>query len=184
MIKIIAGALKGKTIKAPTGDSTRPTSSKVRESIFSIIGSYIDNSVWLDLFAGSGSVGFEAISRGAKEVTFIEKDAYAYKALIKNVDLIGISEKAKTIRTDSTLFFKKCISSYDFIFIDPPYMSDLYQKVFESLNKKPAILNEDGFLIVEHASKLDLPSLEFFEKQKSYKYGDTTITIFKKFKDK
>lgn len=184
MIKIIAGALKGKTIKAPSGDSTRPTSSKVRESIFSIIGFHVDDSVWLDLFAGSGSVGFEAISRGAKEVTFIEKDAYAYKALVKNVDLIGISEKAKTIRTDSTLFLKKCVSSYDFIFIDPPYMSDLYKKVFDSLNKNPAILNEDGFLIVEHASKLDLPNLEFFEKQKSYKYGDSALTIFKKIKDK
>ncbi len=147
MIKITSGYLKNKSFHAPDGLSTRPTSSKVREALFNILGSRIEDSTWLDLFSGSGSIGFEAISRYAKEVTFIENEKNAFFNLKKNIELLDLKNKSKLFKTDSIQYISKTNDSYDFIFIDPPYNSNLYEKSFEILNKKNNLLNDNGLLI-------------------------------------
>lgn len=179
MIKIVGGTLRGRMLKTTSGDKTRPSSSKVREAIFNIIQDKMQATIWLDLFAGTGAVGIEAISRGADKVTFVEKDYNAFKNIKENLNALNISEKASLSKNEAVKFLSECKDSFDFIFIDPPYLSDLYEKVFKVLNSKPSLLKDEGFIIVEHASKITLSELNF-EFLKLYKYGDTNVSIYKK----
>lgn len=179
MIKITGGDLKGRYITSIEGDTTRPTSSKVREAIFNILSYRIEDSVFLDLFAGTGLVGIEAISRGAKKVTFVERDFNAFKTMKKNLLTLNIEKVAETFKTDAENYLKKCDLTFDILYIDPPYKSDSYQKIFQIISNKKTLLSDDGKVIVEHSSKIPLPdlSLNIF---KSYKYGDTSVTIYNK----
>jgi 16S rRNA (guanine966-N2)-methyltransferase len=177
MIKLTGGNLKGRSIKSLPGSTTRPSSSKVREAIFNIIGGRVTGSSWLDLFGGSGAVGLEALSRGADGVTFIEKDAGALNCLKKNISLFNLTDKVRLFRQDALTFLKNKPESYSFVFLDPPYQSDYYEKVFSLINKNPAILKPDGVLIVEHRTKIILPDIVLIMK-KSYKYGDTSVTLY------
>lgn len=179
MIKITGGDFKGRYITSIEGDTTRPTSSKVREAIFNILSYKIEDSLFLDLFAGTGLVGIEAISRGAKKVTFIERDFNAFKIMKKNLVTLNVEKLSETFKTDAEAYLKKCDQTFDILYIDPPYKSDSYQKIFQVISNKINLVNENGKVIVEHSSKIPLPnlSLNIF---KSYKYGDTSVTIYNK----
>ena len=178
MLKLTGGTLKGHLIKTISGNNTRPSSAKVRESIFNILGDKITDKSWLDLFGGSGAVGMEALSRGAAKSVFVEKDYGAFNCLKKNIDLLKLQTKSILIKRDSISYLRDCDETFDFIFLDPPYISDYYNKTFSSLQDKPKLLNTNGYLIVEHSSKIFLPDI-YLSKLKSYKYGDTTLSIFK-----
>lgn len=177
MIKITGGELKGRLINTNSGLTTRPTGSKIREALFSIIGEKIIDSSFLDLFGGSGIVGIEAISRHALNVTFTELDFLAFNLIKKNIDQLNISEKVNLVKGDSIKFLDKCEKSFDFIFIDPPYNSDLYQKSFSIISKKLSVLNPKGILIVEHKSKISLPEISLMS-GKVYKYGESSLSLF------
>ncbi|MFN8672380.1 MAG: 16S rRNA (guanine(966)-N(2))-methyltransferase RsmD [Candidatus Sericytochromatia bacterium] len=177
MIKITGGKLKGRSFKPPNGMNTRPTSAKVREAIFNILNADVLDSVWLDLFAGSGSISFEAISRGAKEVYAIEQDKQAFTCLKNNVENLALKEVLKIFKTDSITFLNKLDYKFDIIFIDPPYASDLYIKTMGILNKKE-LLNPNGLVLIEHSTKYMLPELKYTF-IKNYKYGDTSLSIFR-----
>lgn len=178
MIKITGGELKGRSISSNSGLTTRPTGAKVREALFNIIGNNTEQSKWLDLFGGTGIIGIEAISRKAENVTFTEIDYSAFNLLKKNISNLNITKKCSLIKGDAIKFLANSNDNFDFIFIDPPYASDLYQKAFDLISKKPQILQSEGILIVEHNSKTILPdiSLSFM---KSYKYGDTSLSLYK-----
>lgn len=179
MIKITGGSFKGRSIGSNSGLTTRPTASKVREALFNIISNDVMNSRWLDLFGGTGVISIEAISRDADKAVLTEIDNQAFTLLKKNFVSLDIKDKAEIVRLDAVKFLSKCTDSFDFIFLDPPYASDLYNKTFSIIDSKPAILNPEGTLIVEHPSKLSLPNLDSFSHKKSYKYGDTTLSLFK-----
>jgi len=183
---ITAGKYKGRKIKIPKTSSIRPTSSKVRGSIFNITclkeGGTIfheGKTRFLDLFAGSGIMGLEALSRGAKKVVFIEKSAEAIKLLKQNL-LIVEEGDAQLLAGDSLKFldrFKE--EEFNFIFIDPPYKSGLYEQVLKKISKNNILAN-DGVIVLEHDSKLQLSDIAAKYNFRLYKikiYGDTAITI-------
>jgi len=177
MLKITGGSFKGHSIKTLSGLKTRPTNSKVREAIFNILQTNIINTSWLDLFAGIGSIGIEALSRGAKDVTFIDFDYSAFSCLKQNTSIFE-KEKVKLIKKDSIRFLSDCRESFDIIFLDPPYDSKYYEETFSIINKNTHLLNPNGFFIVEHRTKNNLPETNLL-KLKNYKYGDTSLTIYK-----
>ena len=179
MIKITGGYLKGRNINSIDGSTTRPTSSKVREALFSIIGNDIEDSTFLDLFAGTGLVGIEAVSRGSQKVISVEKDINAFKTLKKNVLSLSLENNFEIFKTDAISFLKRSSNTFDYMYIDPPYRSESYEHFFDIISSKPNLLNSNGKIIVEYGTKIPLPNINF-TLIKTYKYGDTSLNIYSK----
>lgn len=178
MIKVTGGYLKGRYITSIEGENTRPTSSKVREAIFNIIGNKIEDAVFLDLFAGTGLVGIEALSRGASKSFFIEKDFNAYRVLKKNISSFELEKSSEVFKTNAVSFLNKTEEIFDLIYIDPPYKSSVYQDVLKIISEKN-IVKIDSIIIIEYSTKFPV-DLTRFELIKTYKYGDTSISLIKK----
>jgi 16S rRNA (guanine966-N2)-methyltransferase len=185
-MRITGGNQKGKTIQTVKGQDVRPTSSKVRESIFNIIqlnesGTvfYEGETTMLDLFAGSGVMGLEALSRGAKKVVFVEKNPYHAEIIRKNLQNFGNVTLTKLIISDALKALDKIEEKFNFIFIDPPYASELYVPVLKKIQENK-ILSQEGFIILEHSSSLNIEEIVCKAGFKIYKaktYGDTGITV-------
>jgi len=130
-MRIIAGEAKNRIIKTRKGFDTRPTLESVKESLFSIIAPYVENSVFLDLFSGSGSISLEAISRGAKRAVMIEKDGEALKYIIENIDNLGFSDRCRAYKNDVVRAIEilgRKNEKFDIIFMDPPYQDNVTKK--------------------------------------------------------
>jgi len=184
---ITAGKYKGRKLKTPKTYDVRPTSSKVRESIFNMVqlteaGTifYEGETMFLDLFAGSGVMGLEALSRGAKKVVFVEKNPEAVKILQLNISVISDKDNIKLIRENSLKILAKFRENeFNFIFADPPYEAGLYEPVLKTIAEN-SILAKNGFIVLEHAREAqitDLSSRYNFNVFKTKIYGDTGITI-------
>ena len=189
-MRISAGHLKGKKINfkkaqktAAKQDTLRPTSSKVRESVFNIIGSLIVDAKFIDLYAGTGAVGIEAMSRGAKMVFFVEADGKRAELIKDMLKDCGYSSKADIIRGEASAFIGKAEIEglkFDIVFLDPPYHEGELEAAL-SLLAEGTLLNDDGIIIAEHTSKKKLPDeIGRLAKRKDYKYGDTMLTLFRK----
>jgi 16S rRNA (guanine966-N2)-methyltransferase len=172
-MRVVAGRFKGRTLQAPKGRRTRPTSDKVREAVFSVLGE-IDGRAVLDLYAGSGALGIEALSRGARSVTFVDDDEGAVTAIRRNLEAIGADSSAVVQRRDAQAFLRSTDAGFALVFIDPPYSSapTLGGRLSELL---PAVLSKDARIVTESDKRapleLELP-LEF-----ERDYGDTRIRI-------
>jgi 16S rRNA (guanine(966)-N(2))-methyltransferase RsmD len=183
-MRITGGKYKGRTIETVKGQEVRPTSSKVRESIFNIIQLsenstvfYEGKTVMLDLFAGSGIMGLESLSRGAESVVFVEKNPKHANIIKNNLKNLGID--SKLIIADATKIIDKLDEKFNFIFIDPPYHAGFYEPVLAKIQAKQ-LLAEDGFIILEHPVTLDIKAIlskTDFQVFKEKVYGDTGITI-------
>jgi 16S rRNA (guanine966-N2)-methyltransferase len=179
MIKVLGGEKKGKSIFAVKGDELRPTSGKVKAAIFNILGDKIQDAHFLDLFAGSGSVGIEALSRGANHVTFIEKDKKHFKLLKKNIEQVNYQHHATLISLDA-IKFREITPLYDIVFTDPPYSSGILEKILPEIGGS-VMIKKNGILIVEHFKKEELePIYGFFSLKKRYSYGDTHLSLFQR----
>lgn len=180
IMKIISGTLKGRNIEGYNIEGTRPTMDRVKESLFGMIQDYIKDSTVLDLFAGSGNLGVEAISNGAKIAYFIDNNPEVIKVLNKNIANLDIQSKSRVILSD----WKKALNTFatqnikfDLIFIDPPYAYDVYEKI---LNKVSTLnlLSDNGLIIMEH-SNLYLPTTyENLTLYKERNYGNKSINIY------
>lgn len=180
IMKIISGTLKGRNIEGYNIEGTRPTMDRVKESLFGMIQDYIKDSTVLDLFAGSGNLGVEAISNGAKIAYFIDNNPEVIKVLNKNIANLDIKSKSRVILSD----WKKSLNTFatqnikfDLILIDPPYAYDVYEKI---LNKVSTLnlLSNDGLIIMEH-SNLHLPTTyENLTLYKERNYGNKSINIY------
>ncbi len=190
-MRIIAGSLKGRKLKGFKGDAIRPTSDRARETLFNIIGSSIEGASFLDLFAGSGAVGIEAISRGASQVVFVDSSPASVKLILLNTNICGI-ELADRLSSEAIFLLikkdaRKAITelaggkkTFDFIFLDPPYQKELYLPVLK-LIRETSILNSSGWIIAEHDSKKTLTLPEIYLKLlRRVKVGDTSFSIFLK----
>lgn len=189
-MKISGGRLKGRNIgsarKSKLGkecQSLRPTSSKVREAIFNILREGVIDSVFLDLYAGTGAVGMEALSRGAKTVFFVESDFDRADKIQKALIDMGMSEKTRMIRKKASDFLNAAEQNgmkFDILFLDPPYYSDELENLLYLISEK-GLVNDNGMLMAEHFSKKKL-QLEIgnLVQKKNYKYGDTMLTLFRK----
>ena len=173
---ITGGMHKGRKVKTVKSKDVRPTASKVRESIFNILQSKIENAVMLDLFAGSGIMGIEALSRGAKKVVFVEKNHKVIKNLREN--LFNFNFDYEIISCDSVIALEKFIKNkFDVIFIDPPYASCLIELVLSRI-KENDILQDKGIIIIEHNSNYKISDvIDGFSIYKEKKYGDTSVTL-------
>lgn len=172
---ITGGYLKSRKIDSPKGENVRPTLSQIRESIFSILFSLtnFENKSFLDAFAGSGIMGFEAISRGFDKITFVEKDKKTYFLLKKNSEKLNI--QAEFLLGDTPKILNKLEKSFDVIYVDPPYQSGLYNDLLKVIKNKN-LLNKDGYLILEHPKSLEISTQDYILiKQKNY--ADKAITI-------
>jgi len=174
-MRIIAGTHRGHTIYAPKGRDTRPTSDRVRENVFNILGA-VDGAVVLDLYAGSGAMGLEALSRGAARAVFVERDRDAVRAIERNLDKLRLS--ATVLRQEAVTALAAEAASgrkYDLVLVDPPY--EMYSDIEPQLARYlPALLADDGVVVVETDARLE-PSLPF-EQRTSRKYGAARITVY------
>ena len=181
-MKVISGFLKGRNINGFNIEGTRPTQDRVKESLMGSIQMYIKDAVVLDLFAGSGQLGIETISNGAKLCYFIDNNQEVIKVLRDNIKTLNISEYSKIILSD----WKKMLNEFgsnnqkfDLIFVDPPYDYDVYEKVIKKVNELD-LLNENGLLILEYANNKFLDEYDKLISIKEKKYGYKFIKIFKK----
>ena len=171
-MRIIAGSRKGHTIHAPRGDSTRPTSDRVRENVFNILGP-IDGASVLDLYAGSGAMGLEALSRGASRAVFVEADRDAVRAIERNLDKLRL--KATVLERDALGVLATERTKYDLVFVDPPY--DMYPDLESKLARYlPPVLADDGVLVLETDARI-APELPL-EERTSRKYGQARVTVY------
>jgi 16S rRNA (guanine966-N2)-methyltransferase len=175
-VRIIAGSRKGARIFAPRGQNTRPTADRVREAAFNLIGP-LDGARVLDLYAGSGAMGLEALSRGAAHVTFVESDHAAVATIRRNLDKLDLSG-AEIVHQDASRRIAADAGSsrrYDLVLIDPPY--DMLQRSLEKLSPKlPAVVTADGIVVVESAAQ-DIPELPL-PLRTSRSYGSVRVTLF------
>jgi 16S rRNA (guanine966-N2)-methyltransferase len=171
-MRIIAGTRKGHTIQAPPGRDTRPTSDRVRENVFNILGP-IDDAVVLDLYAGSGAMGLEALSRGAAQAVFVERDPEALRAIEKNLDKLRL--RGTVLRQDAVAVLAGENRKYDLVFVDPPY--DMYPDLEPQLARYlPPVLSDNAVVVVETDARVE-PSLPL-EQRTSRKYGAARVTVY------
>ncbi len=158
-MRIIAGSLRRRTLEAPPGLATRPTSDRLRETLFNVLAPRIEDARFLDLYAGSGAVGMEALSRGAKSVTFVERDPAALKVLRGNLARLGLTEGGHLHPASAGTFLRKtrvtAAPGFDVVFLDPPYEAeDEYAATLGLLGGAAAgLLAEDAVVIAEHRRK-------------------------------
>ncbi|WP_391208362.1 16S rRNA (guanine(966)-N(2))-methyltransferase RsmD [Psychrobacillus sp. L4] len=182
-MRVISGSRKGLPLKAVPGTNTRPTTDKVKESIFNMIGPYFDGGIAVDLFAGSGSLGIEAMSRGIDTCVFIEKDQKALQTIIENLKKCRLEESSELYKIDASRAikaFEKRELSIDLLFVDPPYNKilfyDLAKKIVET-----GCMNDTGIIVCEHDKTVDLETdLGTFTLVKREIYGSTIISIYRK----
>ena len=175
-MRVIAGSRKGHRIDAPKGLATRPTSDRVRENVFNLVQSWVEDAVVLDLFAGSGAMGIEALSRGAGRAVFVESDAQACRAIEHNLDKLRLTG-AEVVCRDVTRFVAADTRTYDLVFCDPPY--DEYAALEPTLARyAPKLLTDDGVLVLETAAKTE-PRLPLAQRT-SRRYGAARITLFQR----
>ncbi|MBI9047385.1 MAG: 16S rRNA (guanine(966)-N(2))-methyltransferase RsmD [Anaerolineaceae bacterium] len=178
--RIIAGTAKGRRLFPVPGNITRPITDKVKGALFNILGIDIQNSVFLDLFGGTGSVGIEALSRGARFTRFIDKNRAAIAVIKKNIDLTQFKEKSEVFQTDALSYIsKKADKKFDYIFIAPPQYKKIWENVITKLDRNLEWLNDDGLVIVQIDPKeftnLELSYLTLTEERK---YGNTILLFY------
>jgi len=180
-MKVISGTLKGRNIEGYNIDGTRPTMDRVKESLFGMIQDYIKGSIVLDLFAGSGQLGIEAISNGAKLCYFIDNNNEVIKTLNKNISNLKIKDNSKIILSDWKKFLNDSANSnikFNLIFIDPPYDYDVYEKILEKVSSLN-LLNSNGLIILEHHNLNLKNKYNNLTLYKQKKYGNKSVNIYK-----
>ncbi len=176
-MRIVSGTAHGKTLLAPKGMNTRPTTERVREAIFSALTPYIAGAKVLDAFAGSGALGLEALSRGAAAAVFIEKDRRALEALRKNIFACGFNNPARVLAGDTPQLLKT-LAGFDIVLLDPPYNRGLIAKIEPQL-LAAGFLNEGALVMLETASKQpELFTDGRWQLYKSRVYGDTAVYYY------
>lgn len=171
-MRIISGSRKGHIIHAPAGRTTRPTSDRVRENVFNILGD-VEGAAVLDLYAGSGAMGLEALSRGATRSVFVDRDADAVRAIERNLDRLRL--RATVVRDDAVSLLAAETRKYDLVFVDPPY--DLYADLEPQLARYlPPVLAEAGVVVVETGARTR-PQLPL-EERTSRTYGSARVTVY------
>ncbi|MFC7363678.1 MULTISPECIES: 16S rRNA (guanine(966)-N(2))-methyltransferase RsmD [Bhargavaea] len=181
-MRIISGERRGLQLKSSSGTGTRPTSDKVKESVFNMIGPYFDGGRVLDLFAGSGGLALEALSRGMDHAVLIEKDRRAQAAILENVAKCRYDDRVELIRADARQAVRRIISNgepFDMVFLDPPYARDTYYKLAGELAES-GLVGSGGTIVCEHDRSVTLPdSFGDFRKDKESVYGGTVISIYR-----
>jgi 16S rRNA (guanine(966)-N(2))-methyltransferase RsmD len=179
-MRVISGSAKGRRLKPVPGESTRPITDRVKESLFNIIGPDIQEATFLDLFAGTGSVGIEALSRGAKTALFIDLERNAIKTVNENLKLTRLTDKADVLRGDAFGILEGHANrKFDYIYIAPPQYKGLWSKAIQHVDNNLEWLSEDGWVIIQihprEIDELELGQLIEFDRRN---YGSTMLIFF------
>jgi 16S rRNA (guanine(966)-N(2))-methyltransferase RsmD len=181
VVRIISGEFRGRRLRAPDGLATRPTSDRVRESLFNIVAARVPGSRFLDLFAGSGAVGLEAISRGADEAVFVEQSRRALEQIEQNIAHCGVEDRSRIVAKDAQAALKTLAAAgeeFDLVYVDPPYDADLYLPVLRALGRS-GLVASDGLVVVEFRSRERLPDeAGDLRHYRDVRYGDTTLAFY------
>jgi 16S rRNA (guanine(966)-N(2))-methyltransferase RsmD len=179
-IRVIAGSAKGKKLILVPGDSTRPITDRVKESLFGILGPDIQGALFLDLFAGTGSVGIEALSRGAKFARFVDRNRRAIHTITKNLKSTKTEERGEVLGLDAFTYLKRLPDvSFDYVYIAPPQYKNFWKRALEGVDSCPDWLTEDAWVIVqidplEYEPK-ELQNLIEFDRRR---YGNTLLVFY------
>ncbi|MFS0782421.1 16S rRNA (guanine(966)-N(2))-methyltransferase RsmD [Bacillus sp. 1P06AnD] len=181
-MRVVSGSCKGRPLKAVPGATTRPTTDKVKESLFNIIGPYFDGGEALDLFAGSGGLGIEALSRGMDSAIFVDREFKAVSTVKSNLEACRFTDRAEVYKNDSERALKALIKrekTFDLILLDPPYKKQKLVSIMSVIDEYQ-LIHSDGMLVCEHSDDVDLPEeLGRFYLWKQETYGMIVISIYK-----
>jgi 16S rRNA (guanine(966)-N(2))-methyltransferase RsmD len=177
-MRVITGTARGKRLATREGDTVRPTPERVKEALFSIIQFEIEGRRALDLFAGSGQLGIEALSRGAREAVFVDSSRESAEIVRENVEACGFQDCAKIENMDFTAFLMRGEKPFDLAFLDPPYRTGLLQ---QALPLVAAHMNPGGTIVCENPMDEELPETAAeFRRVKSYRYGKIVLTLYRR----
>ena len=177
-MRVITGTARGRKLKELPGLETRPTTDKVKESLFNIIQFDIEGRRVLDLFGGTGQLGIECLSRGAAHCTFVDIRKEAAALIRDNVALCGFTDRARVVQGDYLAFLTGCREKFDLILLDPPYNSEMLEKALETAAGID-ILSENGIMVCESAAGSRLPPLSApYRRGKDYRYGKIQLTVY------
>ncbi|MGM9590007.1 MAG: 16S rRNA (guanine(966)-N(2))-methyltransferase RsmD [Faecousia sp.] len=179
-MRVITGTARGVQLKTPDGMVTRPTTDRVKEAMFSIIHFEIPGAAVLDLFGGTGQLGIEALSRGAKSAVFVDAGEPACKLIKENLKRTRLEGQGRVIRADYMEYLSRTREQFDIILLDPPYAEVFLENALKRITEID-ILRTNGIIVTERPMEKELP-FEFpgYERSKDYKYGKTLLTIYRK----
>ena len=176
-MRVITGSARGRRLKTPENMDIRPTTDNVKESLFNILQFDIEGRQVLDLFAGTGQLGIECLSRGAAGVTFVDRDREAIRIVRENLRICGLT--APVLQEDALRFLERG-QKFDLVFVDPPYDSELYEAVLERINSVD-ILSDGGIIVCEARRERDLPAMSApYYKSREYRYSQVKLCFYKK----
>ena len=179
-MRVITGTARGRKLKELPGLDTRPTTDKVKESIFNIVQFDVEGRRVLDLFAGTGQLGIEALSRGAEQCVFVDASKEAARIIKENVSLTGFADRARVTQGDAMSFLTSCREKFGLAFLDPPYASDLLDQALERMAAID-IMTENGIIVCESALEKVLPDLSGpYERGREYRYGKIKLTLYRR----
>lgn len=182
-MRVIAGRFRSRLLKGPGKLRLRPTSDRLRETLFNILGPAVEDSLFIDLYAGTGAIGIEAMSRGARETIFVESHPATVRLVRANLEALGVRAGAEVIEAEAERGLARIAAQHriaDFIFLDPPYEDeDEHVKILEYLDESHLVAPQ-GLVIVEHRNKTELPErLGRLERTRMVKQGDATLSFYR-----
>lgn len=179
-MRVITGKARGVVLKTPEGLTTRPTSDRVKEALFSIINFDIPDALVLDLFGGTGQLGIEALSRGAKRAVFVDAGDAACKLIKENLRRTKLEGQGSVVRSDYLQYLSRCREKFSIVFLDPPYAEVFLENALKKLSEID-ILKTNGIIVCERPLGKELTwDLPGFTRSKDYKYGNTLLTLYRK----
>ena len=179
-MRVIAGSARGCRLKELEGMETRPTTDRVKESLFNIIQFDIEGRKVLDLFAGTGQLGIECLSRGAESAVFVDRRADVIKLIRENLKATSLTERGRVVSGDSMEYLKMVRETFDIILLDPPYEAGLLEPAIAHIAEFD-ILAPHGIIVAEHPANMVLPSLEApYRLHRTYRYGKIGLTVYRR----
>ncbi len=177
-MRVITGIARGRKLVSPEGYDVRPTAEITKESVFSILNFELEDKVFLDLFSGSGQMGIEALSRGAKKAVFVDNSRMSQKVITENLNITKLMPKAKVVFMDYKAFLSVNKEIFDIAFLDPPYGQNMPDEALPLLTKQ---MSQNGIIVCETDKREDLPqSVGEFSIHRIYKYGRAKITVYRR----
>ena len=177
-MRIITGLRRGRKLKAPPGDAVRPTPERVKEALFNILQFSLEDRVFLDLFAGTGQIGLEALSRGAKRCVFVDNSKLSLNVLRQNIAAADFADASHVVEGDFSTFLLSNREKFDLVFLDPPYRTGLLQRALPLVTEH---MQPGGAVICEHPAEEELPEeAGTFRKAKEYRYGKIKLTVYRR----
>ncbi|MBN1177596.1 MAG: 16S rRNA (guanine(966)-N(2))-methyltransferase RsmD [Anaerolineae bacterium] len=180
-MRVISGKAKGRKLKSVPGTGTRPITDRAKSALFSILSHDVIGCRFLDLFAGTGQVGIEALSRGAEEAVFVERAGPALRVIHNNLDLTGLSGQAEVVRADVFAFLNRAFTPFDYVYVAPPQYQELWSATLKLLDAQPGWLAEDGWAIAQihprEYTDLPLQTLFLFDRRE---YGSVMLCFYAK----